>query len=615
MLSRALAQFLESYPSSPEARHRPPSADHPARQALRVLQQALLQTQAVRRRPQILVTGSVGKGGWAAVPWVALLDPRITTSAQSGLYVAFLFTADMSAVHLGLIFGVSRKPAPARAAEEQTPAYDVAAWQARPEVQGLQSIGFRFDPPDLKADRGIGAAYPTAVIAHKPYPRRDLPEDPTLERDLEALLGVYDAAVRSLAPAPAAVAFPPPPPQEQLLLSRVELSGFRSFEDFDSGELGSLNLLIGPNGAGKSNFLDFLRFVHFAATHPDLPPALDPLAETRELFFAGGPTRLHWKLHFAWGKRREVIYQAHFTGPQGAFHLQQERLEERWPEGSLSYLESENNQLKLIQVVGRNEDGEPIYRQPTQQIVPGQRRGLWLARLRGGGRGDLPEALSDILAGWSYFGGLDTGPQAPARRPCLLQRRPQLAPDGSNLAAVLFDMQTEAGTSPETPWDELQLQLRLLVPGFRQLRAEASETPGYVRAVWEEVGWQKPLSLAEVSDGTLRLLYWVTLCLAPQVPPLVMADEPDAGLHPRVLPTLAQFLQSLAQRTQVVLTTHSPYFLSQFPLAAVVVVLKQEGRTRFQRPGDSQALRKLLQDTGDAGLAQLFIGEGLELFP
>ena len=562
-----------------------------------------------------MATGSVGQGGWATVPWVALLDPKITTSAQWGLYVAFLFAADMSAVHLCLAFGVSRKPAPAQAAEEHTLAYDVAAWQARPEVQGLQSFGFRFDPPDLKADRGSGAAYPTAVIAHKPYPRRNLPEDPALERDLQALLGVYDHAVRSFAPASAGVTFPPPPPQEQLLLSHVELSGFRSFEGFDSGELGSLNVLIGPNGAGKSNFLGFLRFVPFAATHPDLPPALDPMAEGRELFFADGPPRLYWKLRFAWGKGREVIYQAHFTGPQGAFHLQQERLEERWSKGSFSYLDLENNRLQLNEMVGRNEDGEPIYRQPMLQMMPGQMRGLWLARLRGGGRGDLPEALADTLAGWNYFGSLDTGPQAPAGRPCLLQRQPQLAPDGSNLAAVLFDMQTEAGTSPDTPWDELQLQLRILVPGFRQLRAEASETPGYVRAVWEEVGWRKPLSLAEVSDGTLRLLYWLTLCLAPQVPPLVMADEPDAGLHPRVLPTLAQFLQSLAQRTQVVITTHSPYFLSQFPLAAVVVVLKEEGRTRFQRPGDSRALRELLQETGNAGLAQLFIGEGLELFP
>ncbi|MDA8065774.1 MAG: DUF3578 domain-containing protein [Thermaerobacter sp.] len=615
MLSRALAQFLDNYPASKEARHRTPFADHPARQALRALQQALLQTQAVRRRPQVLVTGSVGQGVWAWVPWIALLDQRITTSAQSGLYVIFLFAADMSAVHLCLAFGVSRKHAPAQVAEEHTPAYDVAAWQAHPEVQGLQSFGFRFDPPDLKTERGIGAAYPAAVITHKPYPCRNLPEDPALERDLEALMAVYDQAVRSLAPASAPVTSPPPPPKEQLFLSRVVLSGFRSFEGFDSGKLGSLNVLIGPNGAGKSNFLDFLRFVHFAATHPDLPPALDPLAEARELFFAGGPSRLYWKLHFARGKRREVIYQAGFTGPQGAFHLQQEQLEERWPEGSFAYLKLEGNQLQLTQVVGRNEDGEPVYRQPIQPMMPGQMRGLWLARLRGAGQRDLPEALAEALAGWNFFGSLDTGPQAPARRPCLLQRQPQPAPDGSNLAAVLFDMQNEAANRPEAAWDELQLQLRLLVPGFRQLRAEASETPGYVRAVWEEVGWRKPLSLAEVSDGTLRLLYWLTLCLAPQVPPLVMADEPDAGLHPRVLPTLVQFLQSLAQRTQVVITTHSPYFLSQFPLAAVVVVTKEGGHTRFQRPGNSKALRELLQETEDAGLAQLFISEGLELFP
>jgi predicted ATPase len=603
---------MDAYPASPKARQQTPFAGHPAHLHLRRLQQALLDAKAVRRHPHLLVTGSIGKGRWASVPWAALLDRRLTTSAQSGLYVSYLFAADMSAVHLCLGFGTSGKPSPALAAEGPALPYDVANWQARPGVQALRAFGFTFQQPQLHADRGLGVDYPRAVIAHKAYPREQLPPDPALEQDLGNVLHLYDEAVKSLAPAQSSPAVPPPPAQEPPRLYRVSLSGYRSFEGFDSGELGALSVLIGPNGAGKSNFLDFLRFLRFAATHHPLPPALDPQAEGRELFFAGSPPRLSWELHFAWGENREVVHVARFTGSQGGFSLQRELLEERWPNGSFSYLEVANGMIIVARAGLPEPDNEQIL--GRQHISFGhQLQGLWLARLRGPGQ-DAPGIVAETMAGWGFFGNLDVGPHGPARRPCLVQPQPQLAEDGSNLAAVLFHMQNQAHLTPESAWDELQLQLGLLVPGFRQLRAEVT-APGHVGTFWEEEGWSKPLSLAEVSDGTLRLVYWLTLCFAPQVPPLVLADEPDAGLHPRVLPTLAQLLQRLAERTQVIIITHSPYFLAHFPLSAILVAGKEKGRTLFRRPGNSKALQQLLKETGDAGLADLFIAEGLELFP
>ncbi len=58
--------------------------------------------------PLYSVEGSPGKGNWAEVPWIAIMDLRITTSAQNGYYVVYLFKTDYSGVVLSLNQGVTK---------------------------------------------------------------------------------------------------------------------------------------------------------------------------------------------------------------------------------------------------------------------------------------------------------------------------------------------------------------------------------------------------------------------------------------------------------------------------------------------------------------------------
>ena len=60
------------------------------------LKTRLEQFTAVRKRPDLLVNISVGQGNWGAVPWIALLNTRITESTQEGVYVVFLITNDLA---------------------------------------------------------------------------------------------------------------------------------------------------------------------------------------------------------------------------------------------------------------------------------------------------------------------------------------------------------------------------------------------------------------------------------------------------------------------------------------------------------------------------------------
>ena len=90
---------------------------------------------------------------------------------------------------------------------------------------------------------------------------------------------------------------------------------------------------------------------------------------------------------------------------------------------------------------------------------------------------------------------------------------------------------------------------------------------------------------ARLSDGTLRYLSLLTVLLDPEPPPLIGIEEPELGLHPDVVFGLAPLLVEASERTQLIVTTHSPTLidaLTDYP-SSVVVCDKYDGQTRFRR--------------------------------
>lgn len=108
---------------------------------------------------------------------------------------------------------------------------------------------------------------------------------------------------------------------------------------------------------------------------------------------------------------------------------------------------------------------------------------------------------------------------------------------------------------------------------------------------------------------------WLALAVSPSLPPLICIDEPEIGLHPRVLPVLAGAFRLAAARSQILIATHSPHLLAQFALEEVAVMRKEEGRATFVRPATSQALRNEVEEIGGEALARLFLTEELEVLP
>lgn len=383
-------------------------------------------------------------------------------------------------------------------------------------------------------------------------------------------------------------------------LKAVEIHGYRPFERFEASP-GAITVIIGANATGKSSLFDFLGFVSFAASNP-LPPEIDPNSAGKALFHAGGPERIAFALLVDQGQRKPLRYEVEIQGPIGAPRIMRERLATAEPLAN----GAREPFIFLDFRAGKGVIRDPIERKLKPWNLQANefalRRALdptlvTLSRLR------------TFLSSWRIYSGFDVSGNAPLRRPAFTEQNPILAPDGANLSAVLFSLMTEHVDA----WQELETHLRSAIPGFLSLGVKAHGGRGNIIAVWRELGVEGELTLADLSDGTLRLLCWATLCLSPAIPPLMCIDEPELGLHPRVLPVLAGLLQMASVHSQILVATHSPYLLSQFSLSDIAVMRKQDGHAVFVRPDTSAALRREVEELGGEALAQMHISDELEV--
>ena len=388
-------------------------------------------------------------------------------------------------------------------------------------------------------------------------------------------------------------------------IKELKISGYRLFRDL-TAELGKLTVIIGANGSGKSSLFDFLKFLRFAVSAP-LPAEIDPHSGGRRLFNASGADRISFALIADFGEVKPLRYEAEIVRPKGQPHVSRELLatigplhpDEKRPFTFLDF----NNGSGVV----RDQYQTSLVR-PRWNLEPNE---LALRRAVDPSLATLAR-FQRFVSSWSFYSGFEIASGSGIRRPVPSEPKPVLAEDGSNLSAVLFSLMAEEREA----WSELETHIRSVVPGFVSLNVVPRGEPGSVITEWierSEKGEITKLTLSDLSDGTLRFLCWAAICLSAATSPLVCVDEPELGLHPRVLPVLAGLFRLFSQRSQVLIATHSPYFLSQFPLEQIAVMRKEDGQGKFKRPSNSAALRREIKELGAEALTQLYVSDELEL--
>lgn len=157
-------------------------------------------------------------------------------------------------------------------------------------------------------------------------------------------------------------------------------------------------------------------------------------------------------------------------------------------------------------------------------------------------------ALREQMRSWRFYDQFRSDTGSPARAGRIGTRTVTLGNDGADLAAALQTIREngdEAG---------LGRAVDIAFPGSRLGVVANSDR---LELALAQPGLLRPLTGAELSDGTLRYLLWVAALLSPRPPALIVLNEPETSLHPDLLPALADLIVTAARRTQVIAVTHS----------------------------------------------------------
>jgi hypothetical protein len=159
------------------------------------LKTRLEQLPTVRNRQDLLVNISVGLGNWAAVPWIALLNTKITQSTQEGVYIVFLIATKLDRIFLTLNQGTHNLVRDLGQREAQKQMLDVAN-KTRPLISSLASAGFILDNEITLGSNGwLAKNYEIGTIAHTDFGVDDIPTDDRINELLKAAIDAYDRAV------------------------------------------------------------------------------------------------------------------------------------------------------------------------------------------------------------------------------------------------------------------------------------------------------------------------------------------------------------------------------------------------------------------------------------
>jgi predicted ATPase len=374
-----------------------------------------------------------------------------------------------------------------------------------------------------------------------------------------------------------------------MLLTSIKLTNFLSYGDqTETIPLKALNVIIGSNGSGKSNFLEAIELLKSAPK--DLTAPIRDGGGVRDWLWKGAinpvPASLDAEIEYPKGPIG-LRYSLIFTEVAQGFELLDERVENVKPDTGHDkpylYYKFENGH-GVLNVKGKNrrlqrEDIEPNQSILSQRKDPDQYPELTY----------LGNTLTKIrlYREWSF------GRFTVVRRPQKADLPSDfLEPDCSNLGLVLNRLQEHHEIKRQ-----LIEELRVLYDGIQDYYVKIDG--GTVQVFFQELvnGRIVPVPATRLSDGTLRYLCLLAILCHPNPPPLVCIEEPELGLHPDVLPRLAQLLKDASERTQLIVTTHSDVLvdaLTDQPDAVLVADKTDQGTTltRLSKEGLEPWLKK-----------------------
>ena len=371
-------------------------------------------------------------------------------------------------------------------------------------------------------------------------------------------------------------------------LSRLVAKNYRSLRD-ESIDLSDLNLFIGANASGKSTILDALRFLYEGVRTRDFRVPV---------FQRGGIIHLAWK-----GEEADRIELMVSLENEHRIYEWQIRLVrdgyEFYVEEQIREIHSQRPPIQLLHA--DRGDGWWWSGEAEKGVVLKQNETMCALAAAAADASFPARDVSEFVGRWGFF---DPSPFL-LRRDWASVESGRFDPYGRNLGETLHTLRE---ASPET-FEEIVAATRAVVGLPSEIRTMESE--GRFHFMQNEPWLHYAVHQMGVSSGTLRMLALMTALLSEPETNLIGIEEPENYVHPAALLAFVQYLLNARERTQLMVTTHSPLLLDYLnePEAVRVVQHQRERGTIVLPQDDPNGVRNALEASG-FGLGQFYETRG-----
>ena len=328
--------------------------------------------------------------------------------------------------------------------------------------------------------------------------------------------------------------------EKQTFLKSVHIENYRSLRDVEF-PLKPLTVLVGPNASGKSNVLRALSLLNMMMIHEELP-LVDII---RDSLWAGEASHITFQLQATIEKKRaayELEFKAVADNPFVAEKLS----------------------VDDVQVISIQNGEGVVWDESGKNRTDYKSNKLALRSAGDYGAKPVTNTLTEFIKGWEVYDF----------QPNRIRRQFEELP----FAIVEKVMWGKSKALPKSPREGNGWTLSELLAYWHKNTPERFHNVSESLAASTNIsidqwqgnqfclleGYKNPIPLVQASDGTLRLVTYYILLNLPELPPLIAIEEPERNLHPGALTDIANVLEQIAERTQVIITTHNSQLLDAF---------------------------------------------------
>jgi len=365
-------------------------------------------------------------------------------------------------------------------------------------------------------------------------------------------------------------------------IEELSVRNYRALRQLELKKLTPLTVFLGANGSGKSTIFDVFAFLSECFT-VGLRKAWDRRGRFKELLSRGADGSIMIELKYREKPQTPIItyHLALAEGTRGPYVAEEWLQWRRETRGKpFRFLEFKEGLGRVVTGEMPDEQDERIEeRLDSPEMLAVNTLGQFAKHPR-------VSALRRFITGWylSYLSA-DNTRTTPEAGP-----QERLSAGGDNLPNVIQYLKEQ---HPQHLVNILATLARR-VPHLERVEAELL-ADGRLLLQIKDAPFERPILAKFASDGTLKMLAYLTVLYDPEPPQLIGIEEPENFLHPRLLPELAEECRRAAARTQLMVTTHSPFFVNGLRPEELCVLYRDEtGYTQARRAADMQGIQEFM---------------------